>query len=225
MILDCPHCHARFLVADALIPPAGRTVKCGKCTQQWHVQHPADSLFGDALADAYHADPAPQPAAAPAGRHMSLPALRPLNIPVLPLQIAAPVLAILWLVIALYAYFPSGQYGIFSGLYAMLGASDTRDIVFADVNVEREEADGKIKFWIKGSFANEGATPKTIPYVRVQLKDAEGDVLWERKYDVNYTMKAGEIYPFALTDVETSFAGNATSMVLDMGNSFELVMR
>jgi len=107
----------------------------------------------------------------------------------------------------------------------MLGATDTRDIAFADVNVEREETEGKIKFWIKGSFANEGATPKTIPYVRVQLKDAEGDVLWERKYDVNYTMKAGEIYPFALTDVETSFAGNAASMVLDMGNSFELVMR
>ena len=37
MILQCPECQARFLVADHLIPAEGRTVRCGACKHQWHV--------------------------------------------------------------------------------------------------------------------------------------------------------------------------------------------
>jgi len=220
MILDCPGCHARFLVADAQIPPAGRTVKCGKCAHHWHVQHPADSLFGDMLEAELHQ---PEPTAPYKPR--LLPALRPLNIPVLPFKIAAPALALAWAIIALYAYFPAWQYGPLSGLYGALGATDTRDLVFSEVTMEREELEGKTKFWINGSFANESAEARLLPKLRVQLKDSEGDVLWQRVYDVNYEMKAGEIYPFALSDVETGLAKSATSMVLDVGNNFELVMR
>jgi predicted Zn finger-like uncharacterized protein len=42
MILECPACQARFAVADAQIPLGGRTVRCGRCATQWHVEKPVE---------------------------------------------------------------------------------------------------------------------------------------------------------------------------------------
>ena len=47
MILSCPECSTRFLVANHLLPPFGRTVKCGSCKHEWHAT-PEDAEPEDA---------------------------------------------------------------------------------------------------------------------------------------------------------------------------------
>lgn len=36
MILTCPQCKTRYQTDEAQFPPAGRTVRCGKCRHLWH---------------------------------------------------------------------------------------------------------------------------------------------------------------------------------------------
>ena len=57
MILSCPSCRARYLVASAAIGEDGRTVRCTKCGHQWF-QDPDESEEVDlsALADALEDD-------------------------------------------------------------------------------------------------------------------------------------------------------------------------
>ncbi len=223
MILQCPSCTARFLVADSLVPPAGRTVKCGKCANQWFVSQEGAAVDGTdfaALTAQAYAEAAPQ-----AHDPKQLPVLPGKPLKAWPFKVAAGVLAASWLVIALYAYFPSWHTGMLSGLYGAFGVTDTSDLVFADVTMEREDTEGRTKFVIAGSVANHGTKSRVLPTVRVELKDAEGNVIWGQKYPVSEAIQPGQVYPFRIDNVETSFADRASSIVLDMGNSFELVVR
>jgi predicted Zn finger-like uncharacterized protein len=40
MILTCPACAARFVIDPRSIGAAGRTVRCGKCKNEWHAEAP-----------------------------------------------------------------------------------------------------------------------------------------------------------------------------------------
>lgn len=226
------------MVPDALIPPEGRTVKCGRCTHQWfteaplavQAEEPPVADFSAALAAATQEEPSPaveESAIATPQQARQLPAPTVFAIPVLPFKIAAPLLAICWLVVAIYAYFPNGQYGMFSGLYGALGAADTRGVVFEEVNMEKQPAEdgGRTRFVLFGSLANHASETRAVPRVRVELRGGENEVLWSRTYPVDVVVKPGEVYPFRIEDVETSFSDRVVSVVMDVGNNFELVMR
>jgi hypothetical protein len=206
------------MVADALIPPAGRKVRCGKCTHQWHVTLPKPAEPEKEYV------PAPEITALTAGMHVPVVVKR--NIPVKPFKIAVPVLALVWVVLAFITYFHGGMKApVLSGIYSAFGITSTDGLLFADLHMDREQDGSKTRFILSGSIVNHAAEARTVPTVRVMLKDKAGKQVWTREYPVNVALKAGEVYPFRIANVETSFAGNVTNIVLDMGHSLQLMMR
>lgn len=202
-----------------MIPPAGRMVRCGKCTNQWFVAHP------DPLA----AEQAPVPTDVeikPLAKGANVPALKKRDISPRPFKIAAPVIVLVWLVLAFCTYFPHWVESPLGSVYRMFGVETTEGLVFSDVTMEREQGEGsKVKFIISGSVRNHASVTRTVPTVRVLLKNKQGKDVWSREYPVKAPLKAGDIYPFRITNVETSFAGSVTSIVLDLGHPLELMMR
>ena len=143
-----------------------------------------------------------------------------------PFIIATPVLAALWLVLSFMTYFPSWSNAPgLSSLYNAFGVEPLDGLAFADVNMEREQEGSKTKFILSGSIRNNTSEARAVPTVRVLLKNKEDKILWSREYPVNTELKAGDVYPFRITNVETAFAKSVSSIVVDMGNSLQLMAR
>ena len=251
MIVECPACHARFNVADAMIPENGRTVRCSRCTHAWHVERPAvPALVENAAAalpeiakpaegevvppdpflsqlEAAMQSPSPPPTidmhAAPSNHK---PARKRPPRRAKPFQIAAGVLATAWLVLALFAYFPSWATAPgLSGIYGAMGGESTEGLLFSDVTMTREQEGNKTRFILSGSIRNHANVSRKVPVVRVSMRDKSNNAMWGRDYPVNAVLKAGEVYPFRITNIETIFAGNVSSIVVDMGNALQLMLR
>lgn len=182
-----------------------------------------DDDFMKRLEQAIAAEPAPQ-------KKRPMPTRRkgdakPLIHPKL-LKVAAPLIAASWLIVAFFAYSPSwSRAPVLSGLYGMFGASETEGLLFSDVTMEREQEGGKARFILAGSIRNYSNATRTVPTVRVLLKNKTNETLWGREYPVNHELKAGEVYPFRITNVETSFASSVATIVVDMGNAMQLLIR
>lgn len=234
------------MVADTQIPMGGRTVRCGRCTNSWHVEHHTaheDSLASTATA---HADEAPTVAVtddflrqleaamhAPTGAKseplkpgFSLPVVARKKISTKPFKVAAPAIAAVWLVLSFITYFPTWMNApVLKTIYSAMGADASDGLVFSDVTMERVVEGSKTKFILAGSIRNQSNANRAVPNVRVSLRDKANQRLWGRDYPVKVELKAGEVYPFRITNVETVFAGNVTSIVVDMGHSLQLLVR
>lgn len=248
MILECPSCHARFTVPDQAIPVEGRGVRCSKCSHQWH------ALAADAVDPNAPPRPAPQPettvpmdddafeklAAALAEPEIVEKPMRSgaasrkvksgkrinFNISHKPFMFATPALAAVWLVLAYFAYSPSwSKTPVLSGIYEAFGNTVVDGLAFDDISMERAQEGSKTRFILSGSIRNNSSETRTVPTVRVQLKNREGKNLWEREYPVNTELKGGDVYPFRITNVETAFAKSITRIHVDMGNAIQLTVR
>ncbi len=214
MILECPECHARFLVADALLAPAGRSVRCGSCSHQWHAPAPSPSF-----AAAVEAEVAALEGGVVTNAAASVASAKPakksklLSLPVKPFKIAVPALAAVWLAVAYIAYSP------------MWSNNATRDLAFNEVRMEPEVNDVKTTYVLSGGIVNHGAEQRIIPSVRVELKTSEGKAFWSREYPVNKVIKGGEVWPFKIANVETSRAADVAEVVVDIGNGMQLMVR
>lgn len=237
MILNCPHCDARFLVADRLIPAEGRTVRCGACSNQWHVNNPAGpdtddfkKVLAEELAEEQAvAEAIAAKADAPATSRIptpNVPALTKRQIPLRPLKIALPVLVGLWALLAVMTYFPRWtETPAIRSIYSVFGIHSTAGLAFADVKMEREIAETKTRFVLSGNIMNHANVAREVPVVNVALKDKRAKAIWTRAYPVHITLKPGESYPFRIVNVETSFADAVSTITLDLGNSLQLMNR
>ena len=201
-----------------MLAPAGRTVRCSSCTHQWHAAPPAASFAAaveaevaaatnETLADVAAAPVATEAAAAPKK------VKTPLNIPVRPFQIAAPVLGVVWLVLAYMTYLPHFSRHASPGLE------------FNEVRMEPKIEGEKTSFVVSGGIVNHESDERQIPTVRVTLRTANDDVIWQREYPVNKPLKGGAVYPFKIANVDTSRGADVAAVELDLGNSTQLRAR
>lgn len=241
MILQCPNCQARFLVNDALIPLEGRDVRCGHCKNTWFVSPnpipmdnvaapppagdgPAYAEFDHALASAT-ADEA-EDMAMSAGSEAQLPVIQPLPFSVMKALLPTVGLLVLTVFVALAGHYPDWKNApVAGGIYRAFGYTDTQGLAFADINLVREQAGAKTQFLVSGNIINRNDTDAVVPKVRVKLLDKEGKTIWSRNYDVNRKLNADDIYPFRITNVETTFADKVAQVMLDLGNGYELMVR
>lgn len=143
-----------------------------------------------------------------------------------PFMIATPILAALWLVMSLTTYFPRwSAMPVLADIYHMVGIVPLDGLVFADVGMQREQKGNRAKFLLTGSIRNYSSETREVPIVRVILKDSNNKTIWGRSYPVNSKLDAGDVYPFRISNVETSFASNVSSIVVDMGNPLQLAVR
>ncbi len=228
MIVTCPNCTAKFLVADHLIPPAGRVVRCGSCKHLWNVTLAGGTAGGKAdfaslVADVVGTNGA---AASAAGNSFQLPAIAAKPLPAKPFLFAMPILAAAWLVVALYANYPSWMKApVLSSIYGMLGATPTDGLHFNKANLAREQEGQRTNFIISGEIANTASETRTVPTVRVTLLDASGEEVASREYAVNVTIKPGDTYPFRITNMSTSFGDRVHEVVIDLGNDMQMMFR
>lgn len=224
MILTCPECSARFAVPDALIPPEGRTVKCGRCAYQWHADGLPADLHEEAASFAELAAAAQEEAAPVAPRQLPVPQRAPLK--PTPFIIGTAAFAVVWLILGFMAYYPGWmQVPGLRNIYRNLGITTTEGLVFENVSMQRQKMETKTQFLITGSIANHAAENRMVPTVRVQLKNEDGEAVWEREYEVNEPLAPGEPYAFRIDNVETSFADSVVTIALDLGHPLQLMMR
>lgn len=242
MILQCSSCDSRFLVNDALIPLEGRDVRCGKCKHTWFVQAnpiPMDGVaaekaasqtspvfadFDHALANA-SADEAEEMAKSASG-DAQLPAVQTKAFAIKRAILPTAGLTVAALCMAIMACYPSWKHApIASGIYGMLGYADTKGLALSDINLVRETNDSKTRFLVSGNVLNRNEEETLLPEVRVSLLDSKGEVMWSRSYVVNKTLSAHDIYPFRITNAETAFGDKVAQVMVDVGNSYEMMVR
>jgi len=249
MILECPACRAQFSVAASQVPPGGRVVRCSRCKNQWHAVAQADEPVAvEQMIRPLEVAPAePEPEAVPmdddfmsrvelamAQQEAShKPFKKPIKSTLVnptrsakPFKIAVPFIAALWAAMALITYYPSlANSALTSSIYSAFGIAPADGLVFSDVTMQREKSEAGTKFILAGSIRNYSSALRTVPTVRVSLRNKADKAIWGREYPVNASLKAGEVYPFRITNVETSLASSVNSIVVDMGNSLELLVR
>lgn len=226
MIVQCPTCNARFMVADALIPPAGRTVRCGACSHQWHLAsaNPEEALAVPASMPLPDDLPSPEIAALSVGANV--PAITRPPMSSRPFRLAVPVLVVVWAALAFITYANAGLHvPLVSALYRLVGAQSTEGLAFADVTMERTQEGSKTRFILTGTIINRSGEQRHVPTVRVMLKDKQGGAVWAREYPVNVDIKPGGSYPFRIANVETNFASTVVAIVLDVGTALQLMVR
>ncbi len=245
MILECPACNAQFSVPANQVPPGGRTVRCSRCKNQWHAYAPADMPIVAKPVEI--APPEAEPQAVPMDddflsrvelamaqqeasqktfkKNAKTTEIKPPR-SARPFKIAVPCIAAAWAALALITYYPSwANAPIASSIYSAFGNTPSDGLVFSDVTMQREKGEAGTKFILAGSIRNYSSATRTVPTVRVSLRSKANESIWGREYPVKAELKAGEVYPFRITNVETSLASSVNSIVVDMGNSLELLVR
>lgn len=81
MTIECTACHARYTIADALVPPQGARVKCKKCGALIAVRAPSVTVPAPTESPLVPPTPEPAPAPAPAPAAVPAPVAAPAAVP------------------------------------------------------------------------------------------------------------------------------------------------
>lgn len=225
MIIECSECHARYLVPDSAIGPAGRTVRCASCRHSWFqgpavadlsaigVPAPGSAPIAAPASTAATAEVAPpppviQPPAEPGyDAFAHEPPFRPRRNPARRWTIAAVTAGIAMLAgagVLLYSDVPS----LATQLGLPVGDSET-PLKFVNLKKpdRREMPSGSELFAIGGQINNPTDRRQPVPDIRAELRDAQDRMVysWTIKPDQGTIAPGGTIgFDSAAVDVPPS---------------------
>jgi len=192
MIVTCPACRTRYLVDDrALDGPAGRTVRCAHCGNIWRQRPepaaPAASPEPARAEPPLEVPPRPEPAAAPPRRRGGAGVFWLALVVVIAVLVAAALIGRRQVV----ARFPQT-----APVYAFLGLPVTQPgNGLAIRKIQPTRSDGGLV--IEGEVANTGTVTRTVPMLRVALRDASDREVQAKTIAPPKTrLKPGEIEHF-----------------------------
>jgi len=175
MIVTCPACEGRFEVEKAQLGYDGRIVRCGKCGNCWH-QMPED----DPRAALAEPDVPPPPRRRPP-----------------PQKKKGRGVLVGWLLLLLFvggvaagAWFERqrivDRFPQLADVYALLGIPVTPPDAVLDLVIMEptsDVVDGETVVTVRGTISNVSDHKQTLPTLRAQVLDAQGNVLAEWTFE------------------------------------------
>jgi predicted Zn finger-like uncharacterized protein len=199
MILICPLCESRYLIAAHLFADGPRRVRCARCTHSWQVV--LDGIVVEPPPDL--APPPESVAAVPEGS--ALPAVMPTGswlarIPTQYLVLAGIFAFILfWLIMGRVTL--AKEWPFLEAFYEKIGltiyhAGDGLSIV--NVRSEQHYEEGLMKLVIEGKIANRTRDRQKIPAILASAVGSDGDVMQSWQIDPpTATLSPGETVSFS----------------------------
>lgn len=223
MIICCPECNAKFAVPDDAIGVEGRKVKCAKCGNKWHQAPPPpeDAAPPDAIPSQEVAEVAPIDDGA--------------NLPVRHVEVKSGksnriLVASFSVLMFLFTASVVGGNGVVTTMpfmsfyYKMFGIYNTQNMELYNISVERSIRDKRLDLLVKGIMFNKSAKRKEVPSIRITVLDKNGRPIRSITFDSsNAILEANEKIDFQ--NKISRLPLDSESVVIDMGNSFELVTR
>lgn len=200
MIITCPACAKRYLIADDAVPPEGRRVRCAACGNAWHQdaapapevvpppptpepsveQQPAPPAEAPAAAppmwqeaQTYAPAPSPQPLSSPARRHaLRKPSRR--NPARLWNALAVAAAAVL---LALVLLAKPGGFAGYDPFERLAPAPVNVLRLSVDAPVIGPGIDGAAVLTLFGRMENPSVRPQPVPPLDVEVRDEGGSIL------------------------------------------------
>ncbi|MBN9542187.1 MAG: zinc-ribbon domain-containing protein [Alphaproteobacteria bacterium] len=173
MIVTCPSCFSRFSLDNNILPPRGRKVRCSKCKNEWHQEHP-DFSFTTAKKEEINID-----------KFIKDPGEGKLGIPTKALIIQyIPKIVFFFIGVIMLSFtmliFYRDNLGLtakFEGFYDSIGYSNTTSMKFADLTIQKTLTTNGNFLVFSGNMINDSNKPVDAVFLRVTIKDRNNNEL------------------------------------------------
>ena len=208
MYIVCPECSTRFTIPQQQIGPAGRKVKCSRCSSVWHYQPGAQVRITPVIAT-----PASSTYAA---TELSSGVNLPVPLPLKPAHTRAPAPQILVGLVILLSLL------LFSGRPGWKFLIKFRELAIENIRIENQPETGRII--VSYTIANSSDHKVAMPLARVRLMDGNNIAVKDHVEDKGGMILAPSQYISMTTEFEAPLTP-AKYVDITLGNKLDFLLR